>query len=183
MLCGWSIPMAEEHRHDEQGHQSRDAPHGLFIGDLEGILPERRLDMRSFEQVHDGGLSSFEERMSPRGGVRNDTPYFPHVSFLVIDAPTSALAPVRALERARMHTSDHTVHLAIFCLGCGLRSHPSLKSVFYLWFLCGRAKGTEKFESQLPNHPTHLPTALHYLLLLSCLPVYTYLIYMRFACM
>ena len=50
---------------------------------------------------------------------------------------------------------------------------------FYFSLLRGRAEGAYKFESSLPNHPTYLPTALHYLLILSYLPAYTYLIYRR----
>ena len=33
---------------------------------------------------------------------------------------------------------------------------PSLANVFFLSLLRGRAEGTEQFESQLPNPPTHL---------------------------
>ena len=63
------------------------------------------------------------------------------------------------------------------CSGRGLRPSPCLASICDLSFLRGRAEGTDKFGILLPNHPTHLPAALHYLLLLSYLPTYTYLIY------
>ena len=55
--------------------------------------------------------------------------------------------------------------------GCGLRPYPSLTSVFYLSHLRGCAEGTDRFESYLPNRPTHLPTAPHHMLLLSYLHV------------